>query len=146
MKYEDMKKIILLLLMAVSGLYVTVFAHAQSAQPEGVWTLESASVVQSDGGVAVDVKTVKDDLGFGLFDELIFTGEQLTLVLGEFRIEGPVTVASNMIEINFTAAPLIFSWKTEQNRLYLEREYDALSSERITVSYKISSVYTKTKQ
>jgi hypothetical protein len=143
-----MKKIFLLLFMAVSGLYVTVFAHAQSAQPEGVWTLESASVVQSDGGVAVDVKTVKADLGFGLFDELIFAGEQLMLVLGEFRIEGPVTVASNMFQADAAPMPLIFSWRMEGSKLYLEREHDVLSPEpeKATVSYKISSVYTKTKQ
>jgi hypothetical protein len=138
MKYEDMKKIILLLLMAVTCLFVPTFAHAQSVQPEGAWMLESASVVQSDDGVAVDVETVKADLGFGLFDELIFSGEQLTLVLGEIRLEGPVTVASNMFQANSAHMPLIFSWRIEERKLYLEREH-----EKGTVSYKILSVYTK---
>jgi hypothetical protein len=46
-----MKKILLLLLMAVSGLFVTTFAHAQSAQPEGAWMLESAVVNRQENGL-----------------------------------------------------------------------------------------------
>jgi len=122
---------------------LTAFAYAQSSQLKGKWVLESATVVQNNNGSTtnLDVNAVKADINFSLYDELVFADQQLTLVFQEMSFEGPVTVTQNMILTNAAPAPLAFSWKIEEGKLYLAHEYDDLSPEKANISYKVSSVY-----
>jgi hypothetical protein len=139
-----MKKNFLLLLLA-AGLLLTAFANAQNPQLDGKWTLESVSIVRDNNGSTtnLNVTEAKENIGFGLFDELVFSGEQLTLVSGEISSEGPVTITQELIQINTTPAPLLFTWKVEDGKLYLEHEQVDPSPDKANIGYKISSVYIK---
>jgi hypothetical protein len=125
----------------MAGIMLTAFAYAQSSQLKGKWVLESATVVQNNNGSTtnLDVNAVKANILFGLYDELVFADQQLTLVFQGKVAEGPVTVTSNMILTNAAPAPLSFSWKIEEGALYLVREYGDPS--QTNISYKVSSVY-----
>jgi hypothetical protein len=139
-----MKKYLTLLFVA-AGLLLTVFAYSQSSQLSGEWTLESVTVVQNDNGSTtnLDVNAAKERMAYGLYDKLIFSGEQLTLFSGETSSGGQVTITPNLIQSDATPVPLLFVWKMEQDKLHLEYEQDAFLPDRTNVSYKVSSVYIK---
>jgi hypothetical protein len=138
-----MKKKFTLLLFA-AGALLTVSAWSQNPQLSGKWKLESASVVQDNGSTTnLNVDAAKENITFSVFDELIFAGEQLTFVSGEVILEGPVTIASDLIQTTSTPMPLLFEWKIAQGKLHLEHEQSGLSPDKTNISYKISSVYIK---
>jgi hypothetical protein len=134
-----------LLLFMVAGLMVTASAHAQIPLLKGTWTFESATVVQNNSGgtTNVNVNTVKSDTQFALFDKLVFNNAQLTLILGDIILEGQAAITSGLIQSDAFPSPLIFTWKIEDGKLYLEREFTHYSPENPNTDYKVSSIYTK---
>jgi hypothetical protein len=140
-----MKKKITLLLLCAAGLLSTASARSQNPQLNGKWTLESVSVVQANDGSTTNltVAEAKENIAFGLYDELVFSGEQLTLVSGETSAEGPVTITPDLIQTDAAPMPLFFTWKVEDGKLHLEHEHADPSPDKANTGYKILSVYIK---
>jgi hypothetical protein len=107
--------------------------------------LESATVVQNNNGSTtnLDVNAVKSNAQFTLFDNLTFNNGQVTFVLGDFiATDESATISNTVIQSVALAAPITFTWKIEDGKLYLEREFSS-SSQGNTVNYKVSSIYIK---
>jgi len=107
--------------------YCLLFTGTAFAQPtntiapvEGHWVLEKATVLKITGSdtLAVDVNTVKDNSFVALFDALQFKGNTLILSFADGYFQGEYTQTGSTIEIYFTPAPFVLSYRVEGEKIY----------------------------
>lgn len=141
-----LKTQMLLFLTTFFGWFILTDSQAQQLSSlKGSWVLDSVSVIQKENGkvLSSDLDEVKKDINLGIFDELIFENENLIASSSDITFSGSVSVVDDQIEYNGAAAPLNYSWKIEEGKLYLIRKYINMSPDKQDVHYNVSLVYIK---
>ena len=108
---------LLLTYLLLAGMVVPSFA--QKNLLEGSWKLDSVSVVKSSNRSVVEISQVKQNPYFGLFDELIFQGEELTITENGYQVNGLVQISNTKIAFHFTPAPIEAEYEIKNGELFL---------------------------
>jgi hypothetical protein len=119
----------------------TAFAQTDDvvSSIEGLWTIEQAAVLKITGGdtLKIDVNTVKENSFVALFDALQFKGNTLILSFANDYFQGEYTLTGSTIEIHFTPAPFVLSYRVEGEKIYFTQEATA------DCVYVVQTVYKK---
>jgi len=91
---------------------------------EGNWVLEKATVQKVTGSntETVELSAMKDNPFVALFDALQFTENTLSLSLADSYFQGEYIWTGSTIEIHFTPAPLVLSYRVEGEKTYFTQE------------------------
>ena len=95
---------------------------AQESLLDGVWKLNSVSILKNSDNSIVEPEQVKQISYFGLFDALIFQGNDISVVLGnDYPIKGSVQISTDKISFTFMPAPIEATYQIIDDELFLER-------------------------
>ena len=117
--FGRIKGCLLLTCLLLTGMVVPGFA--QKNLLEGSWKLDSVSVVKSSDNSAVEISQVKQNPYFGLFDGLIFQGEELTVIENGNSTKGTVQLFNEKISFHFMPAPIEVEYRIKDEQLFLEQ-------------------------
>ena len=115
--FGRIKGCLLLTCLLLVGMVVPSFA--QKNLLEGSWKLDSVSVVKSSDNSAVEISQVKLNPYFGLFDELIFQGEELTVTENGYQVNGLAQISNTKFAFHFTPAPIEAEYQIKNGELFL---------------------------
>ena len=95
-------------------------AFAQSSL-DGTWKLDSVLIIKNSDSSVVEVSQVKRDIYFGLFDEMLFQGDDLTVIVDGNEMKGSVEITNSKISFTFTPIPIEGEYQIKEGKLLLER-------------------------
>ena len=103
--------------------YITsAYTNAQGVgkQLDGTWKLDSVQIVKNSDNSVVAFNKFKQNPYFGLFDELIFKGDDLTVVESGNKMNGKVQISNDKLSFAFTPAPFEAQYQIKNEQLFLE--------------------------
>ena len=118
-------------------------AFAQSSL-DGTWKLDSVLIIKNGDSSVVEVSQVKQNPYFGLFDELVFQGNALTVTENGYPITGAVQISIDKISFAFMAAPIEVAYQINGGELVLDRRiFYQIEGESANNMYIILTKYKK---
>ena len=100
---------------------IKVSAFSQNNSLNGTWVLDSVQIIKHSDKSTVDVKQIKGNSFFALYDTIMFKGNEMTIYENGYSARGEITIFGKAISFSFVPATINWEYNIKDGILFLEQ-------------------------